>query len=201
MFVRKKPNKSGLISIQVIDKSRGRFNVIRTVGVSADPDEIEKLVQEGRRFIQEQTGVQDFDFFDHKKIYSQVLSTIQQHKLVGIDLVLGRLFDDIGFGQIQDPLFRNLVLYRLVYPRSKLKTTEYLYRYQQKCYSEDDLYRYMDKLHQSQKELVQRISYRHTLEILNGEIQAVFYDVTTLYFEIEREDEIRKTGFSKDGKH
>lgn len=201
MFVRKKPNKSGLISIQVIDKSRGRFNVIRTLGASADPDEIEKLVQEGRRFIQEQTGLQDFDFSDHKKIYTQVLSTIQQHKLVGIDLVLGKLFNDIGFGQIQDQLFRDLVLYRLVYPRSKLKTTEYLYRYQQKSYSEDELYRYMDKLHNSQKDLVQQISYQHTLQILNGEIQAVFYDVTTLYFEIEREDDMRKTGFSKDGKH
>lgn len=29
----------------------------------------------------------------------------------------------------------------------------------------------------------------------------MFYDVTTLYFEIDREDELRKTGFSKEGKH
>ena len=29
----------------------------------------------------------------------------------------------------------------------------------------------------------------------------VFYDVTTLYFEIEEEDDLRKTGFSKEGKH
>ena len=29
----------------------------------------------------------------------------------------------------------------------------------------------------------------------------VFYDVTTLYFEIEQEDKLRKTGYSKDGKH
>lgn len=201
MFVRKKPNKSGLISIQIIDKSRGLYRVIRTIGSSSDPVEIEQLLQQGRRFIQEQTGVQDLDFSDHKKIYNQVLSTIHQHRLVGIDLVLGKLFDDIGFGQIQDPLFRDLVLYRLVYPRSKLKTTEYLYRYQQKSYSEDELYRYMDKLHHTQKELVQLISYQHTLEILQGEIQAVFYDVTTLYFEVEREDDLRKTGFSKDGKH
>jgi transposase len=28
-----------------------------------------------------------------------------------------------------------------------------------------------------------------------------FYDVTTLYFAAEKEDELRKTGFSKDGKH
>lgn len=29
----------------------------------------------------------------------------------------------------------------------------------------------------------------------------MFYDVTTLYFEIEDQDDLRKTGFSKDGKH
>lgn len=29
----------------------------------------------------------------------------------------------------------------------------------------------------------------------------VFYDVTTLYFEAEAEDDLRKTGFSNDGKH
>src|SRR5205807_1426213 len=29
----------------------------------------------------------------------------------------------------------------------------------------------------------------------------VFYDVTTLYFEIDQEDNLRKTGFSKEGRH
>ena len=70
---------------------------------------------------------------------------------MGIDLVLGKIFNEIGFNQIQDPLFKDLVLYRLVYPKSKLKTTEYLYRYEQKQYSEDDIYRYMDKLYSTKK--------------------------------------------------
>ena len=48
---------------------------------------------------------------------------------------------------------------------------------------------------------MQQISYRHTLKVLNNNISIVFYDVTTLYFEIENEDELRKTGFSKEGKH
>jgi transposase len=36
---------------------------------------------------------------------------------------------------------------------------------------------------------------------LNGNISVVFYDMTTLYFEASDEDDLRKTGFSKDGKH
>jgi len=121
--------------------------------------------------------------------------------LVGIDLVLGKLFDEIGFNSVADEFFKDLVLYRLVYPKSKLKTTEYLYRFAQKSYSEDEVYRYMDKLYDTQKEIVQNISYEHTLKILPKGIQIVFYDVTTVYFETDYEDDLRKTGFSKEGKH
>ena len=69
---------------------------------------------------------------------------------------------------------KDLVLYRLVYPKSKLKTTEYLYRFSQKQYTEDGIYRYMDKLHAKQKDLVQEISFQHAKSILGTEIQIVF---------------------------
>lgn len=61
----------------------------------------------------------------------------------------------------------------------------------------DSVYRYLDKLYNTQKEQVQQISYALTLKILNNKISVAFYDVTTLYFEAEKEDELRKTGFSK----
>lgn len=41
----------------------------------------------------------------------------------------------------------------------------------------------------------------HTRKIFGGNIGLMFYDVTTLYFETEDSDELRETGFSKDGKH
>jgi transposase len=59
----------------------------------------------------------------------------------------------------------------------------------------------MDKLNKEQKDKVQQISYNHTAKILTSGIKAVFYDVTTVYFEVDNEDELRKTGFSKEGKH
>ena len=59
----------------------------------------------------------------------------------------------------------------------------------------------MDKLNTKQKELIQKISYQHTLKILQEDISVVFYDVTTLYFESEEPDDLRKPGYSKDGKH
>jgi len=159
MFVRKKQNKSGVISVQVIDKSSGRYKLVKTIGSSSNQAHVVQLVSKAEQFIRSQSGVQEFDFHEYDQIYNQVLSSITSHKLVGIDLVLGKIFDEIGFNRIEDELFKDLVLYRLVYPKSKLKTTEYLYRFAQKTYSEDDVYHYMDKLYNSQKEHVQQISY------------------------------------------
>lgn len=201
MFLRKKVNKSGVISVQIIDKSSGKYKVYKTIGSSNDLNEVDSLVLEGKRMILEFQKAQEFDFTDYRKIYSEVLSSIVSQKIIGIQSVLGKIFNEIGFDQIQEPLFKDLVLYRLVYPKSKLKTTEYLYRFEQKSYSEDAIYRFMDKLNSRYKEIVQQISIKHTQEILDNTIQAVFYDVTTIYFEIEKEDDLRISGFSKDGKH
>ena len=82
MYVRKKPNKSGRISVQIIDKSTGRYKVVKTIGSSTDPLQLEKLVAEGKRYIQSQTGVEELDFTDHKKVYADVLASIHSHKLV-----------------------------------------------------------------------------------------------------------------------
>jgi len=116
-------------------------------------------------------------------------------------LLLGKIFDETGFNRIPGPFFKHLVIYRLFYPTSKLKTTEYLRRYAQTDYNEDKIYRYLDKLYKDQKEQIQQIGYHHTKEVLGGTISVVFYDVTTLYFQIDDEDELRKRGFSKEGKH
>lgn len=201
MFVREKRNKSGVVSVQVIDKSGGKYKVAKTIGSSSSASEISRLVLEGERYIRSIRGTQEIDFHDYRDVYTRVLSSISTHKLAGVRLVLGSIFEQIGFHAIEDDLFRELVLYRIIYPKSKLKTTEYLYRFEQKSYSEDEVYRYMDKLNKEQKERVQQISFTHTERILPGGIRAVFYDVTTVYFEIDNEDDLRKTGFSKEGKH
>lgn len=201
MFVRQKKNKSGVISIQVIDKSSGKYKVLKTIGSSSNPSEVKTLLEKGKDYINKRIGYRELDFSNTDEIILSVLNNITSHKLAGIELVLGKIFDEIGFCQIKDELFRDLVLYRLVYPRSKLKTTQYLYRYAGKTYSEDEVYRYLDKLYNSHKEQVQQISFCHTQMVLDGKISIVFYDVTTVYFEIDDEDTLRKTGFSKEGKH
>lgn len=120
---------------------------------------------------------------------------------IGPELVFGKLYDQIGFGKVSEELFRHLVIARLAFPLSKLKTVEYLYRYQGIDLDIDMIYRFLDKLNDQLKEEVEQIAFAHTKKVLKGHLTVVFYDMTTLYFEASDEDDLRKTGFSKDGKH
>lgn len=201
MFIRRLRHSKGYTYIQVVDKSSGNYKVLKSFGSYKTPVQEAKLIRTAENWINKHTGNQEFDFTNSAQAIEGVLNNITSHKLVGVDLVLGKIFDEIGFGQIKDELFRDLILYRLIYPRSKLKTTQYLSRFGGKQYTEDTVYRYMDKFHSSQKELVEQISYAHTKQVLNEDLSVVFYDVTTIYFEVDNEDDLRKTGFSKEGKH
>ena len=51
------------------------------------------------------------------------------------------------------------------------------------------------------KTLVEYIAYSYTKKMAGDGISVCFYDMTTLYFEAAEEDDLRKCGFSKDGKH
>lgn len=62
MYWRKKKNKSGVVSIQVIDKSSRKYKLIKTIGSSAVTEEIDKLVQEAQEFINSYGGQQQLDF-------------------------------------------------------------------------------------------------------------------------------------------
>lgn len=201
MFVRQKKNKSGVISVQVIAKIKGKSKLIQTIGSSSDPIELEILLQKANAYIQSYGGQFSLNLSDEGSIIKSSFNLISAHNEVGTDFLLGQLFEEIGFSRVKDDLFKKLVLTRLSYPASKLKTSDHLYHYKSLDIPVQQLYRYLDKLHSSQKELVQQISYQHTLKILGNQINIVFYDVTTLYFEIDNEDELRKTGFSKEGKH
>jgi hypothetical protein len=205
MFVRKKKNRSGTISVQIIGKSHGTYKVIQTIGSAKDPDEVEQLVQQGALLAQNNLGAQQRLLGvktpeDHAvETFLRDLKNAQIHT-IGPELIFGTLFDRIGFNAIKEKLFRHLVVARLTYPTSKLKTVDYLYRYKGVSVAVQTIYRFLDKLTKKYKETVERIAYEHTKQTLGGTISVVFYDMTTLYFEAEDEDDLRKIGFSKDGK-
>jgi transposase len=203
MFVREKRNRSGTISVQIIDKSSGSYRVAKTVGTSSDPDEIIYLRKKAYAIIPTLIGQTSIDFWSEStKDFVRKLREVKtsQVKVEGPEKIFGKIFDDIGFGAIKQDLFRHLVITRLISPGSKLKTVDYLERYKGISIDISKVYRFLDTLHRSLKEQVEQITFDYTKSVLGGQISVVFYDMTTLYFEASDEDDLRITGFSKDGR-
>ena len=211
MFIRKKKYPSGNVGIVVAEKIDGKMKELATIGIAKKPEEIDTLMSKGREWIDKEQERRHprLDLFGEERRQceaelssaEQMLSCITNISINGADLILDRVFDKVGFNQIEDPVFRQLVKARLSYPTSKAATVEYLKNHFDEDVSLSKIYRYLDKLSDSQHEIVQDISVLHTKKILDGHIGVLFYDVTTLYFEADYEDDLRKTGFSKEGRH
>lgn len=204
MFVRKIVNRSGSTSVQIISKKQSQYKVMETVGCSKDELKIEELWEKAQIRLQEiEFKNQPSLFVDKDEVsVKDFLRNLKnsQVRVVGPELILGKLFDRIGFNKIDNQLLRDLVITRLVYPVSKLKTVEYLKKYKDIEVSVSSIYRFLDKLESKYKEDLEEIAFNYSKKILGDKISVVFYDLTTLYFEADDGDDLRKIGFSKDGK-
>lgn len=203
MFIRKKLNPSGSISIQVIQKVNGRNKILKILGSATTQQKIKNLVNLARQEIDRISAQPRLFVSESDATIEQAFAVLKNANIrtLGPEIIFGRIYDYIGFGAIKENLFRHLVISRLAFPLSKLKTIEYLYRYQGTSLDIDAVYRFLDKLNDELKPQVEQIVFAHTKRVLNNNISVVFYDMTTLYFEASDEDDLRKTGFSKDGKH
>ena len=188
------------MSIQIIQKQHGKYVVIRTLGTSDEEEEIDRLFKQAQEAIPR--------LFNQITLFDDPLSLPRVDELnnddirvIGPELVFGKIFNHVGFNQIPDQLFRDLVISRITHPGSKLQLSEYLQENNRQDISADNIYYFLDKLNSKYKHQVEDISFAYTRKLLNGNIGIVFYDMTTIYFESSQPDELRMTGFSKDGKH
>lgn len=177
--------------------------MVKSLGSAIIQQEIDRLVQSAWQEIEQLSKPQKLFRSETDDTIVSVLSSLSNSNIqtVGPEIIFGKIFDHVGFKEVGEDLFRHLVISRLAFPLSKLKTIEYLYRYQGVTLDIDAVYRFLDKLNNRLKDKVEQIAFAHTLSVLEGEISVVFYDLTTLYFEASDEDDLRKTGFSKDGRH
>ena len=51
MFVRRKVNKSGSISVHVVDKARGKYRVVKVFGPVESEQEVARLERQARTYI------------------------------------------------------------------------------------------------------------------------------------------------------
>ena len=187
-----------------MSKARGYYKEVRNFGTAESADEVACLYTKALCWLKANGNQLSLDFDDElgreREETARVVDNMDAVLLNGTQLLLNQVYDRTGFNQIPDEILRHLVIARVSQPRSKLATVSYLKSYYDEDIDLNRIYRYMDKLYNTQKELVQQISVEHTRKILGGKIGLMFYDVSTLYFETSKTDVLREPGFSKDGK-
>jgi transposase len=203
MFIRENKNRSGSVSVQIISKESGKYRVIKSIGSGKTPQEIAFLKQRAQQELRKLQGNLSLFVSEKDAVVESFLSDLgnAQIQVIGPELIFGRIYDALGFDAVAEELFRHLVICRLYHPGSKLKTIDYLQRFLGVYKQVDEIYRFLDRLQSHHKTLVEQIAFAHTRKVLGGRPSIVFYDLTTLHFEASDEDDLRKTGFSKVGKH
>lgn len=229
MYIRTKKRENGKFSMQIVENSRvngkPRQKVIRHVGTverEEDLAELEKFAHHLKRQIQEEFTPSLFEANQvpeleargsgNKPVGQNVLLTNleeEERKIVGFHDVYGSLFETIGFKNIFNGFVRNksavnilkdLVISRIANPLSKRGSVNMLEQEFGINLDLDKVYRMMDKIDDKAVKRIKLKSFESAKSLLNNEINVVFYDATTLYFESFLEDELRQKGYSKDMK-
>lgn len=174
MFVRKKKNRSGTISVVVVSKASGQFKELKNFGVVSTDEEAESLCRQAKDWIETYGGQLELDF-DNKREREleetqRFINNIDSVLINGTQLLLNQIYDSIGFNSIPDEVLRHLVIARVSQPISKLATVDYLKTYFDEDVDLNNIYRYMDKLYNTQMELVQQVSVEHTRKVLGNRI-------------------------------
>ena len=204
MFIRRNRNRSGSISVQIVQKDKRTNKIVKTIGVGFTEREVQLLIIIAKNELIHLQGLQSLFVEKEDLIVESFVSGLynSQISIAGPQLILSPVYSSIGYpDEPEDNYFKHLVLSRLIYPGSKLETIKYLRRHYNIDVSVQTIYRYLDELDSKAIRNIQQLTFNHTREVLKGNVGVVFYDMTTLYFEAPSEDDLRKIGYSKDGKH
>ncbi|VEH88998.1 Transposase [Propionibacterium australiense] len=110
---------------------------------------------------------------------------------------LRRVYTDLGFEVLADDVFAQLVLARVIKPTSKAGSIRELDSLGIPHAGLRSVFRCLARVQaEDYRSKISRLCFENAR--VDGNLTLVLYDVTTLYFEAEREDELRKVGFSKE---
>lgn len=188
MFVRKTKSRNSTC-FQIGKKQYGRFVLVKHIGCADTSSEIEALQLKAQSELTRILFENQLALFPEHRSISR--AKLLSWRITGFHEVFGCVYDRIGFPAT---MLRDFVVARIVYPKSKLATTSYLSQYLGKQFSKDAIYRFLDTL---DKQMLTKIAFEFVSKRNNG-ISLIFYDVTTLSFETDTEDEMRRKGYSKE---
>lgn len=179
-----------------------------------DRSVLERLVQSIARYLTPEAALQaqnaigetaEFLFRSSKRLGGAWLLH-QLWQKIGLDAILEKLFKDRKYQSSIERLIFAMVANRALNPSSKLAMEDWV---KDEVYipglsevGSQQLYRAMDELLEVQSELEHQI-YCAVSDLLNLEVDLLYFDTTSSYFEVDpfdvpEDDDLRKQGFSKD---
>jgi len=229
MFVRVKTYPDKKCAVQIVENHREgntvKQRIVRHVGRAHSDTELAKLKELADFIITElETAVQPALFpvnelaqmvtesrrraeSDQDPLNVKLKQLREEHRIItGIHDVYGTLFDQVGFDTIlkkcpvSSNVLKDIVLARIARPVSKRASVDMLETDFGITWSLDAVYRMMDHLDASKIDKIQTLTYENAKNLYGQEINLLFYDCTTLYFESFTEDELKEFGYSKDHK-
>lgn len=201
-FLRKVKTASGATAVQIVEK-QGRVNrVVKHLGSAHDEATLAALMEKGRRELRPGQLEFDFDSLDTKISYTP---KVQHQSSTLLWRVLRDAYRAVGFDQaIGDSAFEQLVLARIVEPASKADTVRILGELGIGAAHRNTFNNCLSRCAgRDYRSRLATACFTHATK--TGDLSFVLYDVTTLYFEAEKEDEdwdsnqgLRKIGYSKE---
>lgn len=178
--------------MQVVRKEYGRIVQVNHIGSAHNEEELQLLVTLAKQCLK---GKQR-SLFDAPEMESDISLKRSFSELL-LD-ILTKQYDQLGFGKLKDSQFCQLCLARMVEPTSKLDSLRVLTDLGIDGTSKDRLYRCLRRIiEKDYRSAIAKLCFAHAQAQGSG-ISLVLYDVTTLYFEAQKEDEYRKPGLSKE---
>jgi transposase len=227
MFVRVKPKPNGKKSIQIVESYRRADKVtqriVRHVGQAVSDREVEEMSRLAQSIIDEMKEQRQpsLPLFDPRKIIQKsskqkpsddtvkIKNLREEQRIVnGIGEVFGKLYKDLKLSSIisgtkkdaqWNSVLESCVMARLANPVSKRRTASLLEEDYGIKVPLEKIYKMMDHVADRESEIKQHIA-QTTRSLFREEVDVLFFDVTTLYFESFEADELRNFGFSKDCK-
>ena len=179
-------------------KVKGRQVVLEHLGTAHSDAELAVLMHVAHEHLRAD-GQLEFDLADGKAAAGRSPDSPVVRSQVSRILwdVLSEAYSFLGFDAVGDEAFKQLVLARLIEPASKVETIRILEEIGVAAPHISTVKRCLGRI--NERDYRQQIAAAcHTRALSRGTLALCLYDVTTLYFEAEKEDAFRKVGYSKE---
>ncbi|GAA3859295.1 IS1634 family transposase [Tessaracoccus defluvii] len=197
-FLRKVKTASGATAVQIVEKQRGVRRIVEHLGSAHSEAELAALMQAGRDKLAANQPELDFDTGAGGRPRAGAAIVEGKVSRLLVD-VLRDSWRWLGFDVVADEAFFQLVLARLVEPTSKLDSLRVISELGLEPVHLSTVKRSLKRCAtKDYRTLVQQACFEHVWSERGGDVSLLLYDVTTLYFEAEKEDTLRKVGFSKE---